>query len=310
MTEALPAAPLPKDFLARVERALVPGTAEPFSKETKQTRNFLLVASFFLILVVLALVEIPQQPLKDYTATVKGLQWILVALCAYFELVLSARSYLEWKFWRLRQHAPWLEIIDLMNSAQQHQADRIKETVARLDVELGELRAANSSPAEIDALRTRRNVLMTEWEKQRAEADVARGKFQSLRPEDAMSDAGQALWAEVRKTWSAGQDAYARLQTVSDELEKRSAFHRAQTDQKNEQLRKRISETGNQLTKSANEPVSDVQYAEAAVKSVARAVRVRFWTELLFPLLVGIFAIALAVAKAFLGNDAFRWVIG
>jgi hypothetical protein len=111
--------PLPPDaeFAAQVERLVAPMFAECFTDETRRVRNLLLTSSFALLLLVLGIVQVDQNqqvPLLGIKITVtKGLRWVLAALSAYFLASLLARSYIEWKLWRLKHQSSLLELRNL-----------------------------------------------------------------------------------------------------------------------------------------------------------------------------------------------------
>src|SRR5262249_14389622 len=92
----------PAKFLERVENCLQGSFKDCFSDETKKIRNYLLITSFVLFLVVIGAISIGGAPVKlpsplsGLEVTVNaGLRWILIVLCAYFGILLASRAYAE-----------------------------------------------------------------------------------------------------------------------------------------------------------------------------------------------------------------------
>ena len=87
-----------REFMSRVEATLVSGFDELLSDATKHCqKNLLIIASIVLLLATHAIEIKAVKALEWEVAIKRSALEIAIALCAYFETLVSIRSYTDWK---------------------------------------------------------------------------------------------------------------------------------------------------------------------------------------------------------------------
>jgi hypothetical protein len=255
------------EFITQVERLVTPGYVECFTDETRKVRNLLLVTSFVLILALLGIISIGQDsvkppPLPINITVLFGLRWILVALCAYFLVLLGARSYTEWEFWRLRQQASLMQILEL-------NADLRSELVSsgeRVDA------AFEESVQLFDKLQEKD----PELERLSAQLNAA---YEKIGSSPALSHFEEFM-----------------------EIEKRIRHRRQELEPVEERLIQQFRDKSDEHLRLAKDPeraivLARISYLAGLIPGFNWSLNIRFWFEMMFPILFGTGAILFAIIR-------------
>jgi DNA repair exonuclease SbcCD ATPase subunit len=96
------------------------------------------------------------------------MRWVLVALCGYFLVLHSARSYTEWSFWRLSHQAPMMELTELaflqLSQRARHSASINSALKRKVDLDR-ELREVKKDPPVVLDATKRATALNEEYQR-------------------------------------------------------------------------------------------------------------------------------------------------
>ena len=279
-------------FFSDVERLLAPLYVDCFSDETRKIRNSLLVISFVLILSALGLIAVAQGPMTVsgvwVSLSVKltsGIRWVLIALCGYFLILHSARSYIEWNLWSLRHKAPFKELSDLENgiSTQLTESHATILSADSLSIFLYQkLYELEQDPPEVIDMVKRRDVLYSEYQRMGDELRRKENQLQNIEYEDEAFKLNNML------------EDFNRLQ---DEIDQKRKEHRAQIAFRRDALERRLVEIDKNL--SVEEVVSEskakLKYIEDAISPIKKIQSIRFYLEVLFPTTFAVSAILIGI---------------
>jgi hypothetical protein len=300
MNESSSSVSLPAVFLADVERLLTPAYAECFTDETRKVRNLLLVTSLVLILFVFGVVAVGNAvnlSLLPLSITVRtGMRWMLIALCAYFLLLLAARSYIEWKLWRLRQQAPIRGLRDLSTKATYYFVEVTNSANAMLASSLDAFRGGTDrlkemilEPLAVAPIQKRRDEL-----RQQSQLLLAEMQRMLALPETRE----QEHWNEYIKLRNHQAEIDEEIDELDDQLsQERDARHKQFMDESEAQQRQfdKAREVHGRLTTASEMKVAEAEltYIDDKVRSLSGILTIRRWFEMLFPILFGLLALLL-----------------
>lgn len=285
----------PADFFANAERLLTPVYAECFTDETRKVKNLLLVTSIVLILFVFGVVAVGKAvdvPLLALSITVRtGMRWILMALCAYFLLLLGARSYIEWKLWQLRNQAPMVALGNLKNTilnswiARTNQADA--KLALSLDTFLRRTEELKVEPVAESPLKQQRDELFQEFEKSRNEL----AKKRDLSEERDSSP-------EYRKVLYHYYNLFEELDDLDRQIREEREKQNEQRWAKGEALTRQLDQAREDHLQETSAPdlaslEEQLNYLLKAIEPLKKVKIVRLWFEMLFPLFLGLSALVL-----------------
>jgi hypothetical protein len=294
-----------QEFAVRLERALEPAFSECFSPETRKTKNILLITSLLLILLILRVVQPTLEPIeipiiKIGVTVNSGLRWVLVVLCGYFEVLLWTRSYVEWKWWRLRQQAPGQDIFSLNSAIAAASRNTLADLVAKNQRSLELIRQIaelGKDPPEMDELRAKQATLHERQTLIYKETSLLHKEYSELTPEDMDTPRERLLRSKLDALYLSGEEIFDQWIALEDEISRKQTAHDAFVASAGEPLRKQLDqlgETGFDSPESQN--LEDLRERADYLLSNVQAFKwtqiARFLIEMIFPLLVGIIAIS------------------
>jgi cell division protein FtsB len=141
------------DFLAKVDQLISPSFSECFSHETRKVRDQLLMVSVIPITVALGIATLQDSKGDLPVRFLHGSLLPFVLLCIYFLAEFAARSFPEWKLWRLHHQAPMLELVNLSNELGRESTKRFDEISDQVNAARRRLEQLLVEPENIADLR-------------------------------------------------------------------------------------------------------------------------------------------------------------
>lgn len=295
MKESPSSISLPTGFLAESERLLTPFYAECFTDETRKVRNLLLVTSSVLILFALSVVAVDDavklSPLPLYITVRTGLRWILMALCGYFLPILAARSYIEWRLWRLRHAAAAAGIADSQTKTLTSYVELHNSANAKLASSLRAFRKENerlstTELVEVAPLQKRRDGLWEQSEQLFFEMKRKRAQAEATGHWDEHRDLGNH-WEELHEEINELDRRLHDDERKKQWMEEREALGR-QLDEANKEHHRQV--TGHEVQVLE----AELAYIGHNVCPLRPIINIRRGLEMFFPILFGLLALLLA----------------
>lgn len=289
-------------FAADIERLAMPLFSECFTEETRTIRNLLLITGFALLLFALGVVQVEPKtklPLLGVTITVTaGLRYVLIALSCYFFSSLLARSYIDWQLWRLKHQAPLLALaairnkMDVLSGDHSNRVNAAFATSNQLRESLNLIR--QRSPAEtqiaeeLDTAYKEHQRLQSVYA---TESAALKAKGVSTHDENLALENG--VMFELHKM-------FYRTQDLSAQLDRERAARLDRTSAEEIMLLRKISEADAEHQKQAVDPIADklnarLHYMLDTINPAYATFRIRFFFEMTFPILFGLFAITFSI---------------
>jgi hypothetical protein len=257
-------------FMADVEKSVSPIYADCLSEATIKVRDSLLIASVAVIALASGLVKTDGKfDVLGFSMEAFSRDILLVgivAICGYFWLLFSLRSFSEWKAWRLRQQSPIMKLVDITNKLE------AKGTLQSSQAILS-IRKATDTYFERIQEPVRILELEAEYEKVAKE----------------LSEDSSHLRPDLLERWNRHRAISERLEHerdswMKDVVEPAMATH-------NETLA-----TAN--VNDVSRLVAQINYIASTLKAASRVTNLRLGIELVFPFLLGMSATAFGIVRS------------